>query len=156
MRKTDQKLNTEYIYSRIVKYVGEFGGANSVADPYQLPYSYSDLRTNFGTPPGFKLQAFAVEIKDANDSRLTEDGLKHIAYQLRDAADAWMVSQLKEDRYGLIGCVTPNIFVTVRPASAMEMDSRERLWIAIKVYVYPRLSPTVLTAAEGEALYEIK
>ena len=146
------KINSAYVLKVITERVGRFG-EYSAGDPYQPRDSFDTLRRGGGTPKGFRLQTFAVEIEDSQDPRLTLDGLNHIGYKLRLAAETWLAKELEKDRYGLIGSAIPDILVTTRPPSPVFAErDKERLWICVKVYVYPRLNPDILSAPEGEPL----
>jgi hypothetical protein len=143
--------STTFILETVRREVGEFGKI-SVNDPYKMPHSYDNLRQGWGTPEGFESRSFVVEIADAQDPRLTREGVKHLADKLRFAAGSWIEGKLKENSHKLIGCVTPNVSVSTAAKSPALDDRRLTLFILVKVYVYPRLTPDVKAAGDGEIL----
>jgi hypothetical protein len=128
---------------------------SNVSDPYWKRLVCDDLAKGWGTPPGFKMLNFYVQVRE-DDPRLTPDGIRAIGLSLRQAAFGWLQDQtIEAERAGktqLISCKTPNVKVVLRSHLHSDFFLHKHLLLAVEVYTYPALLPPVLTAGEGEEI----
>ena len=130
--------------------IGTYGKSRqSCMDPYSGPVQNDDLVHGYGTPKGFEMRTFSVAVDDARDSRLTEKGIRHLARQLRREAFDWMVKEVKDrGEPNWLCCTTPQVTITTSPTPAYDPLGKPKLYIGVKVYIYPRLQPTIQSHRE--------